>query len=281
MVVAWATLRAYWGYGVRDMGLYIDPLTDTSRFLTAAAGRFPILLLGQWSPIPSGVAIMLRPPVSTALWWFAVVFLGVLLLAMSPLLRRDQRARFWAMGMVLAAIPVSATLPSDRLLTFVGIGAAGLLAQFWEFVFAAGRRADEPALECPGEGGGVVPRGRSRGHRPARPSRAGRQPRWGRHGSKSVSTSPRPLGSSLEDRTVVIVNAPSPVNRKLPHPPPGAGWTVRTPAHAGPGAGDPLRDHPSPRRADARHPTPRAAISRWFLDQVFRSERRRFAPASR
>ncbi len=132
----WATLRAFWGYGVRDLGLYIDPLTDTGRYVRAAASRLPMLLLGQWSPIPADVAVVLRPPAATVVLWIAAVFLGLLLLVMAPLLRRDALARFWAAGMLLAAIPVSATIPGDRLLTFVGIGAAGLLAQFWGFVFA-------------------------------------------------------------------------------------------------------------------------------------------------
>jgi hypothetical protein len=39
--------------------------------------------------------------------------------------------------MLLAAIPVSAMIPMERLLTFVGIGAAGLVALFWGFVLAA------------------------------------------------------------------------------------------------------------------------------------------------
>jgi hypothetical protein len=51
------------------------------------------------------------------------------------LLKRDRLARFWFAGMLFAAIPVCATLPMDRLLTFVGVGAFGLLAQFWAFVF--------------------------------------------------------------------------------------------------------------------------------------------------
>ena len=62
-------------------------------------------------------------------------FCSVLFAAMAPLLRRDSLARFWAVGMFLAAIPVSATTPGNRLLTFVGVGAAGLLARFFGFVF--------------------------------------------------------------------------------------------------------------------------------------------------
>jgi hypothetical protein len=37
--------------------------------------------------------------------------------------------------MVLSVLPICATFPSDRLLTFVGIGAMGLIAQFIYFVF--------------------------------------------------------------------------------------------------------------------------------------------------
>jgi hypothetical protein len=51
------------------------------------------------------------------------------------LLKRNRLARFWTAGMLFAVVPVCATLPMDRLLTFVGLGAFGLLAQFWEFVF--------------------------------------------------------------------------------------------------------------------------------------------------
>src|SRR4029453_4870479 len=65
-----------------------------------------------------------------------------LLFALAPLARRDRLARFWAFGMLLATVPVSATVPGDRLLTFAGIGAAGLLAQPWGFVFGA---EDAPA----------------------------------------------------------------------------------------------------------------------------------------
>jgi hypothetical protein len=135
VVVAWRTVRDSWGYGVHNMGLYVDPLTDPGPFAASLAERFPVLLLGQWGPIPAETAVMLRPPLSIAFWWSAVVFMGFVILAVAPLLKRDRLARFWFAGMVFAAIPVCATLPMDRLLTFAGIGAFGLLAQFWAFVF--------------------------------------------------------------------------------------------------------------------------------------------------
>ena len=65
----------------------------------------------------------------------AWVFLTLLFAVLSPLLRREPVARFWALGMVLSLIPICATFPMDRLLFFVGLGAAGLLAQFLAVAF--------------------------------------------------------------------------------------------------------------------------------------------------
>ena len=135
IVLLWRGLRESWGYGVHNMGLYVDPLTDPLPFLSAALERLPLMLLGQWSPVPAETAVVLRPDLSNALWWAAVVSIGLLILAVAPLLERDRLARFWTAGMIFAAIPVCATLAMDRLLTFVGFGAFGLLAQFLAFVF--------------------------------------------------------------------------------------------------------------------------------------------------
>ena len=135
VVVGWRALREAWGYGVHNLGLYVDPLTDPGVFAAAVAERVPLLFFGQWGPIPAESVVALRPPWSNVFWWAAMLLTGLLFFAVGPLLKRDRLARFWAAGMCLATIPVCATLPMDRLLTFVGIGASGLLAQFWAFVF--------------------------------------------------------------------------------------------------------------------------------------------------
>jgi hypothetical protein len=275
-VIAWGALRASWGYGVQDMGLYIDPLTDATRFLAAAAGRLPILLLGQWSPIPADLAAVLSPRGIAGLWWIAMAFLGLISFAMAPLLRRNPLARFWACGMLLATIPVCATLPMDRLLTFVGIGAFGLLAQYWAFIFSDAVGAPSQALWCvPATALAwllvavhavlapiILPL------RAANPA----GPRWVEK-RLYVRT---PLGKSVEDQTVVIVNAPSPVNacyfillREL------SGQSV--PRHTRVLA--PAIPAVSIRRLDERTLAirPQGGYLRWILDQVFRSERRPLA----
>ena len=276
VVIVWGALRASWGYGVRDLGLYIDPLTDTGRFLAAAASRMPILLLGQWSPIPADLAAVLSPPGVAVMSWIAVAFLGLVCFAMAPLLRRDPLARFWFAGMLLAAIPVSATLPMDRLLTFAGIGAFGLLAQYWTFVFG-------DAFDAPSSMTWRVPAVALAWlfvavHAVAAPIilpfRAGNPlgPRWVER-CFYVRTS---LGPSVGDRTLVIVNAPSPVNasyvillRELSGQPVPRHTRVLAPAV------------PSVtiRRLDERTIAirPRGGYLRWALDRVFRSERRPLA----
>src|SRR5262249_28552438 len=115
-VVAWRSLRDAWGYGVRNVGLYIDPISDPGPYFAALVKRIPIQLLGQWTPIPAELGVLLPPPARTYLWCLAIAVLAVLFLVMTPLLRVDKLARFWAAGMVFAVIPVGATEPMDRLL---------------------------------------------------------------------------------------------------------------------------------------------------------------------
>ena len=130
IVVVWRVIYARAGYGVVGSGVYLDPGSDPGAFLAHAATRIPFLLQGQlalpWSDLASfypvaGIAIPML-----------VIALGMLVaigLACARLLRRDPVARFFATGMVLAAVPVASTFPADRLLSFIGLGGAGLVAQ--------------------------------------------------------------------------------------------------------------------------------------------------------
>src|SRR5262249_31400532 len=67
---------------------------------------------------------------------FAALVLSALLLLLRPLLRQDPRLCFWALGCVLATIPVCGTHPEDRVLTATSLGGAALLASLllalWE-----------------------------------------------------------------------------------------------------------------------------------------------------
>jgi hypothetical protein len=135
VVVVWRILWAYLGYGVENIGGYVDPLAEPGRFLSAAVNHAPFLLFAQWAVPASDIVNFLFPRTLLVLWCAALMFLVLLLIVLAPLLRRDRTARFWAAGMILSVVPVCATFPSDRLLLFVSIGAMGLLAQLFALVF--------------------------------------------------------------------------------------------------------------------------------------------------
>ncbi|MHC4534646.1 MAG: hypothetical protein ACYS6K_11895 [Planctomycetota bacterium] len=134
VVVIWRIIWTYLGYGVENMGAYIDPLSEPLSYIGAVKNRAPLLLLGQWALPPSDIT-MIFPKYSMIIWRIALVFLLVVIVIFIPLIWRQRTTRFWATGMVLSVLPICATFPSDRLLTFVGIGAMGLIAQFIYFVF--------------------------------------------------------------------------------------------------------------------------------------------------
>lgn len=146
VVVAWRVAWSAQGYGVAGIGLYVDPLNEPLRFLQTLGTHAPLLLLGQWAGPPPELSILLTPTGAAWHWRAAVVVVAAMTLIVWPLVRRDRLARFWALGMLLALVPVCATFPADRLLVFAGIGAFGLIAQFLRFVFDPANRAAAPQL---------------------------------------------------------------------------------------------------------------------------------------
>jgi len=130
IVIVWRAIYAQLGYGVAGSGIYLDPGADPSAFLAAAGTRIPYLLTGQlglpWSDIASLYPILGIVAVMMVVSLATIAIVG---LACARLLRRDPVSRFFATGMVLAAVPIASTFPADRLLSFVGLGAMGLIAQ--------------------------------------------------------------------------------------------------------------------------------------------------------
>jgi hypothetical protein len=117
------------GYAAVGSGWYLDPVADPWQFLQAFATRAPDLLAWQWL-IPGDLEWALAPKTAHVLWLAASGFLLIVAAALTPLLRRDPVARFWAMGMVFSVLPACTAYPHERLLFFVGVGGTGLLAQF-------------------------------------------------------------------------------------------------------------------------------------------------------
>jgi hypothetical protein len=139
IVIVWRLVWLHLGYGIVNIGLYVDPVSEPLRYLLKAVERIPFLLAGQWTLLPSEIKIFVDLHIARFMLYIAIVFLVLLSVVFWPLLRKDRLARFWALGMILALLPICATFPSNRLLIFVSIGTMGLLARFFTFVFDKNR----------------------------------------------------------------------------------------------------------------------------------------------
>ncbi len=124
--IAWQRL----GYGILGTGLYVDPLVEPLKYLKAVLCNGPLLFMGQFAFPGSDLGMVLGPTGGRALLAFAVIVVVLVGLVLTPLVRKDRLARFFAIGAALALLPACAAFPLDRLLFFVGFGAMGLIARF-------------------------------------------------------------------------------------------------------------------------------------------------------
>lgn len=126
----WYAVYKLLGFGVSGSGVYADPAHDPMGFAQHVTTYAPMLLLGQWGLPMSDVGMSLSASAFSMLWLWAILFLTMAGGLLVPLVARDALARFWTLGMILSVLPVCLAFPMDRLLMFVGLGAAGLLAQW-------------------------------------------------------------------------------------------------------------------------------------------------------
>ncbi len=131
IVVAWRLAVGAFGYGVERSGVYVDPIREPALFIAMVFERLPILLsaqlAGPWAAVWNASQLVL-PGIQYGLMILALAVLGLTAHLILPLWRRDRVVRFWVVGSVLSGIPVCATFPADRLLTWVAIGASPLVA---------------------------------------------------------------------------------------------------------------------------------------------------------
>lgn len=134
VTVGWRLLYRGLGYGTHGSGVYIDPLTSPIDFLGQLPARTVLLLSDQLLSAPSIAVDFLAEPTRT-LALVCVIPPLVLVVGLGALALRDMpEARFWALGALLSIPPVASTAPAARLLTFVGLGGAALVAMLVERV---------------------------------------------------------------------------------------------------------------------------------------------------
>jgi hypothetical protein len=144
VVATWAITYKMAGYAAKHSGIYVDPLADAGRFAAQLPSRALALLGAAFGPIPADCVLFEQGAEHRGLLVAAITLFGTACLLV-PTLRSDRQARFWALGIVLAAVPFSACYPTDRLLVLVGIGAMALVARIVAGLLGVDGRASSPA----------------------------------------------------------------------------------------------------------------------------------------
>jgi hypothetical protein len=111
--------------------LYTDPVAQPRVFLGDLLHHLPLLFFCQFiTTDPSVYNFLPSAMVFLSVWIVFVAVLVVVARVLWPLLKEDATARFWALGMVLSALPVCTTIPQGRELMNPGVGATALVALF-------------------------------------------------------------------------------------------------------------------------------------------------------
>ena len=128
--VCWFAAYRALGYGVAGSEPYNDPAGDPLRFVGLVLQRYPLYLMGQLGFPPADVCSLVTLPLFRVITIWAPLLLAFLAVLFWPLLRRERTARFLAVGMLLAALPLCSVFPIDRVLMLVGFGGIGLIGMF-------------------------------------------------------------------------------------------------------------------------------------------------------
>ena len=122
VVLVWRVGYTAAGFGAVGSGTYLDPLSAGGAFLDEAPGRLGALLLF----IPGPAELWMSPAVALVV---RVTVGGLFLAAVGTTVMSVGRSRCaWAGGAVLCMVPLLASIPQPRLLGFVLIGVAPLVA---------------------------------------------------------------------------------------------------------------------------------------------------------
>jgi hypothetical protein len=127
VLVLWMVAYRWGGYGVQGYGFYVDPASDPGQYLIGLLTAVPIYLASQLT-VPFAAVSGTAPfalPLVTAL---SLSILFATRRLWLPFMRGDARARVLGLGALLAVVPLGASPPQDRLVSFVAFGVCGLVA---------------------------------------------------------------------------------------------------------------------------------------------------------
>ncbi|MGD0652547.1 MAG: hypothetical protein ABSA97_15635, partial [Verrucomicrobiia bacterium] len=130
VIIVWRTIYEALGFGLRNVGFYIDPAHEPLSFARQLFQRAMSLLGGQLTSLSPDLLLAMNPSLQSRVIAFYCVSVVAALIVFFPLLRRNRIAAFWFAAMVLAAIPAATVVPLAKNLGFVAVGAFGLIACF-------------------------------------------------------------------------------------------------------------------------------------------------------
>jgi hypothetical protein len=142
ITIVWRLAYTGLGYGASGTLLYIDPLLNPVDFITQMLTRIPVLLFSAVGLPVADLLIAFSPQAMGVVAAIFLISLGMLALAVYPILKTHRTSAFWLLGLLGAVIPLVSGIPQSRNLGLVSLGVMGLAGQL--FVDVATARKTEP-----------------------------------------------------------------------------------------------------------------------------------------
>jgi hypothetical protein len=137
ITVVWRLVYIGLGYGASGTLLYIDPILNPVDFITQLLTRFPILLFSAVGLPVVELLLAFSPQGAAVLAAICLIPLGLLALAVYPVLKNHRASAFWLIGLLCGVIPLVTGIPQNRNLGLVSFGVMALAGQLFVDVAAA------------------------------------------------------------------------------------------------------------------------------------------------
>jgi hypothetical protein len=137
ITVVWRLAYTELGYGASGTLLYIDPILNPVDFITQMLTRFPALLFSAVGLPVVDLLLAFSPQALGVVAAVCLVLLGLLALAVYPVLKTDRTSAFWLLGLLAAIVPLVTGIPQNRNLGLVSLGVMGLAGQLFVDVATA------------------------------------------------------------------------------------------------------------------------------------------------
>jgi len=134
IIVIWRIVYNALGYGFYGGDMYADPIRSPLDFLQSVIEKGPVLFADIWGLSLTDISVVFSQAIRIKVFWLTTGFSVMVLIMIFPLLRKDNLARFWFLGMA-GCLVVSCSAMFSRTLLFASVGGFGLIVIFIHGVF--------------------------------------------------------------------------------------------------------------------------------------------------